>query len=178
MGPRDQYDFSTAEIPAEWYEAAADAPEPVPGRLTRSKLPGGLPLGQQYNAFSAVMITIVLSGVSTYAWYVAEAGSDASYPWIPVVIGVVIALSLRFAGGEAEHRLRAAMAFGFYLVTVTVSLLLIGRADYLSLYGSTPSPADIEQQLRFGRLADPLMVGGLVMGAVATARLSYLLRHR
>lgn len=172
------FDFDPHDTPTAWREAEAAAPPRVGGRLPRPRLLGRVPANLDFNAFSAAMLTIVTASLACYGWYLIEADTIDTFPLMPIVLAAVITMSIRWAGGRADPQLQAAMSLGFYLVAVLVTLLLIGRADHIGLYGSTPGLADIETELRYGRLAEPLDVACIGIGAAVAARLGPLLVRR
>jgi hypothetical protein len=170
-------DFSTRTAPDSWYEAAALAPKTEERAFRQASLMPVLPQSERADLLLACLTAVAMSVVCGYAWYRVDTTGSLRSPWLAVGLGIMIALSVRLGGGPADPDVRAALACGFYVVTVVAVLFLASRHTYLELYGANRELASFEQELIRTR-ADPLSVVAWISGGVAAARLSLLLGHR
>lgn len=178
MATDQRFDLSTEGIPSSWHDAAANAPKGRKGPLKKAGPVRLMPDARSLDLFTAVLVAIVTCMIGDYLWYELESTSGELHPWSALALGAAIALAVRFGGGDSDHQLRAIVSLGIYLVGLTVVLFILGRANYIALYGNTPDFLDFEQHLYHSRLANFESVGAWLCGALATVGLSYLTRRR
>ena len=137
-----------------------------------------MPIAQGLDAFTATLVATVASLVIGYAWYEMEQATGRFNPWVALVLGAAIALAVRSGGGRRDHQARAMLSLVIYVIGLTVMLFILGRANYIELYGSSPDFLDFEQHLYHSRLASPMSVIAWLSGALATVTLSFLTRKQ
>lgn len=178
IGEDQRFDFSPSAIPTSWHEAASDAPEGSEGPLKQPAPMRTMPTGRSLDMFTALLAGAVTCLIGGYAWIQVEMSTGRLFPWSAVALGAAIAIAVRLGGGQPDHELRAAISFGFYVAALVVVLFLIGRTDYIHLFGSSPGWLDFEQHLFHSRLTGRGTVSAWLVGALISIQLSYYLRHR
>lgn len=179
MSTDQRFDLSTEAIPSSWHDAAANAPKGEKGPLKRKAGPVRLmPSIHSLDVFTAALVGTVTCMIGGYLWFELERASGELHPWAALALGASIALAVRSGGGRHDHQLRAVLSLGIYVVGMAVVLFLLGRINYIELYGTTPDFLDFEQHLYHSRLTNFASVAGWLSGAFATVLLSYLTRKR
>jgi hypothetical protein len=173
-----RFDLSTEGIPSSWHDAAANAPQGTKGPLTKAGPVRLMPNVDSLDLFTSILVATVTCMIGGYLWFELESTSGELHPWSALALGAAIALAVRFGGGSSDHQLRAILSLGIYVAGLTVVLFILGRANYMELYGTTPDFLDFEQHLYHSRLTSFESVAAWFSGALATVILSYLTRSR
>ena len=178
VATEQRFDLSSEGIPSSWHDAAANAPKGTKGPLRKAGPVRLMPTSASLDLFTAILVATVTCMIGGYLWYELESTSGELHPWSALALGAAIALAVRFGGGHHDHQLRAVVSLAVYVAGLTVVLFILGRANYIELYGTTPDFLDFEQHLYHSRLANVLSVMAWVSGALSTVVLSYLTRKR
>lgn len=86
-----------------------------------------------------------------------------------------MAVGVRVGGGQ-DAQTRGILALLFYVLTASVAILLITRASYQDLYGSTPNLRQLEQELVFNWFTTRTALAAWLGGAFVANWGSKLLR--
>lgn len=174
MATDQDLDFSASSAPDSWFEAAAQAPK---GDRRPLRQPGMavLPDGRTADLMTACLAATTVSGLFGVGWYLVDISNVLRSPWPAVLLGVLVALAIRFGGGRYERETRAALAALFYLVGLSTVVLLQARHAYVDIYGSASSLSVFEQELLHTRLADPWNLTAWALGLLTTIKLSLML---
>lgn len=168
-------DFSTNTIPQSWVDAATEAPggdgQPI-AKTPQIKTP---PIQISLDLFTACISATAVSITGGVAWYFLQT-NGVTTPWLAVALGVILALTVRLSGGRPDVQTRGMLALLFYLVTAAAVIYLVARVNYINLYGSSPGLLDIEEELLYSRLTDPLAIVAWFAGAAASVWVSKGLR--
>jgi hypothetical protein len=171
-------DFSVDSIPESWHEAAVEAPKAERRPLRAAGPVELLPTGISADLATASLAGLAMSIVAGYAWYELATAAGLTSPWVAVGLGVVVAVAVRLGGGAHDPQSRAVLSLLLYLATWSIVMFGISRYLFADLYGSSPSLVEYEQAFLHSRLAEPPAIVAWVAGAVASVKVSYLLRRR
>ncbi len=180
MAADQNFDLSTEAIPASWHDAAAQAPSSSDGPLKKKKSARMrvMPVSDSLDVFTAILVATVTCLIGGYIWYELEKATGDFHPWLALVLGAAVAVAVRSGGGPRDHQLRGFLSLGIYFVALTAVLFILGRGNYIELYGTAPDFLDFEQHLYHSRLASLTSVTAWLSGALVAVALSYLTRAR
>lgn len=178
MNTDQGFDFSTHGIPDSWLDAAGHAPRGDGKPLEKPAPMRAVPPGHSVDVFTASLAALVVCLIGGYLWHAIEVDNTTTYPWVSVVFGIALAVTVRLTGGTPDPQVRAAIALTFYIGGVAGVTFLTARSNFMTLYGSEPGLIDFEQELLRSRLTSPWAAVAWVLGAFCAVQVSYLLRHR
>ncbi|MEL7156056.1 MAG: hypothetical protein AAFN30_05590, partial [Actinomycetota bacterium] len=152
MGSMHDIDYRQQAIPQSWTEAANEAPGAGVEFQAVSDGPKVRVLPTPaIDMFTAVFAALAMCMISGYTWFELH-NRGVTNPWLAVVLGLLIALTLRLSVGRHDTQTRAVMGLVFYLVTATLVIFLLASRNYESLYGTTPSWGQFEDELFHSQL--------------------------
>lgn len=177
--PETNFDFSIRSVPEAWSEAAKEAPRGTPGPLIdrgvgRHRLPSGMRPDLLTGALTGTAMTVI----SGAAWFALNVGDIYRGPWLAILLGALIAVSVRLGAGPAGPEQRATVGGALYLVAVLMTTYFIVRQNYSSLYRRTPAENEVESIITSEYLSDPVTVVAWVAGLVVMLWLTFVFKSK
>lgn len=177
--PETNFDFSVRSVPDAWSDAAKEAPQGTPGPLIdrgvgRHRLPSGI----RPDLITGTLTGLAMTVISGAAWFALDVGGIYRGPWLAVLLGFLIAVSVRLGAGPAGPEQRATVGGVLYLVAVVATTYFIVRENYANLYRRDPSETQIETIFTDEYLSDPLTVLAWVLGLAVLLWASFTLKSK
>jgi len=140
MTANNDLDFSMDSIPEEWTKASEDASSSeVPKVKVKPGKPGKqkkMPSRQKTDLFSAGFLGTAVAIASGVGWYFIEVNDPRLFWWGPVIVGLLIGLGVRIAGGSASPGKSFAISTLLLCITIFVVGLAIARSNLNSQFSS------------------------------------------
>jgi hypothetical protein len=171
-----EFNFSVRNVPESWSEAAADAPRAEPGPLVdRGRRSQRLPTGLRPDIVTGTLSGIAMAVISGAAWYSLSVGGIYRGPWLAMLMGLLIAVSVRLGAGPAGPEMRITAGAPLYVLSVIVTHYFVARQDHMSLFRDAPSAAQVEDILTRDYLSSPMVIVAWIAGLVAMGWCTYAL---
>lgn len=160
--------FSVRTVPESWRAAAAEAPKAEPGPLVdRSRRGQRLPTGLRPDIVTGTLTGIAMAVISGAAWYSLSVGAIYRGPWLAVLMGILVAVSVRLGAGPAGPEMRMTAGATLYVLSVIVTHYFIARQDHITLFREQPSAAQVEDILTSQYLSEPVVIVAWIVGLLA-----------
>lgn len=168
-------DFSLRGAPPEWTEVEKKNAEDRVIARPKASPPRPKVTRKPSDMFSGTVFALVVSAISSVGWFVLERNSPSPLPWLAVPVALAIVVAIRLGAGPGEQDIRAILAATLYLLTVIVAAVLVSNYQFQSIFGTSPSLAELDHWLVRTRLEDPMTMLNWVGGFWASIHLSYRL---
>ncbi len=170
--------FSVRDIPESWTEAAAEGPEATPGPLVDRRQSGRrLPSGAKPDLVTGMLTGIAMTVISGAAWFSINLSGSYRGPWLAVLLGALVAISVRLGAGPAGPEMRLTVGAALYIISLVSTTFVIIRGNYIALYGRAPTFGQTEDILTMDYLTEPVVVAAWLLGLALMCWSSFALKR-